>query len=79
MNKFDLLYNNLMESMVAGGAGSVFGSPSSGVEIGSTGGAVGVSNDKAYDEGRTVIPHLTFGKIKIQKRPDLNRKKKNKS
>jgi hypothetical protein len=77
MNKFDLLYNNLMESMVAGGAGSVFGSPSSGVEIGSTGGAVGVSNDKAYDEGRTVIPHLTFGKI--QKHPNIDRKKKKKS
>lgn len=77
MSKFDLLYNNLMESMVAGGAGSVFGSPTSGVEIGSTGGAVGVSDDKAYAQGDTRIPHATFGKV--QKRPNLNRKKKKKS
>jgi hypothetical protein len=77
MNKFDLLYNNLMESMVAGGAGSVFGSPSSGIQIGSTGGAVGVNDDKAYAPGDNRMPHLTFGKI--QKRPDLNRKKKKKS
>ena len=77
MSKFDLLYNNLMESMISGGAGSVFGSPANGVEIGSTGGAVGVSDDKAYAQGDTRMPHLTFGKI--QKRPDLNRKKKKKS
>lgn len=77
MNKFDLLYNNLMESMVAGGTASVFGSPASGVEIGSTGGAVGVSNDKAYAEGDNRMPNLTFGKV--QKRPNLNRKKKKKS
>ena len=77
MSKFDLLYNNLMESMIAGGAGSVFGSPANGVEIGSTGGAVGMSNDKAYAEGDNRMPHLTFGKV--QKRPNLNRKKKKKS
>jgi hypothetical protein len=77
MNKFDLLYNNLMESMVAGGAGSVFGSPSSGIEVGATGGAVGVNDDRAYAPNDNRIPHLTFGKI--QKRPDLNRKKKKKS
>lgn len=76
MSKFDLLYNNLMESMVAGGAGSVFGSPTSG-EIGATGGAVGVSNDKAYAYNDTRMPHPTFGKV--QKRPNLNRKKKKKS
>ena len=77
MSKFDLLYNNLMESMRAGGAGSVFGSPSSGIEIGSTGGAVGVNDDKAYAHNDTRMPHLTFGKV--QKRPNLNRKNKKKS
>ena len=77
MTNFDLLYNNLMESMVAGGAGSVFGSPSSGVEIGSTGGAVGVNDDKAYAQGDNRMPHSTFGKI--QKRPSIDRKKKKKS
>jgi hypothetical protein len=77
MSKFDLLYNNLMESMVAGGAGSVFGSPSSGVEIGSTGGAVGVDDDRAYAYKDSRSPHFTFGKT--QKRPNLNRKKKKKS
>jgi hypothetical protein len=77
MNKFDLLFNNLMESMVAGGAGSVFGSPSSGIEIGSTGGAVGVSDDRAYAYKDARMPHSTFGKI--QKRPNLNGKKKKKS
>jgi hypothetical protein len=77
MNNFDLLYNKLMESMIAGGSGSVFGSPTNGVEIGSTGGAVGVSDDKAYAQNDTRIPHLTFDKI--QKRPDVNRKKKKKS
>lgn len=77
MNKFDLLFNNLMESMVAGGAGSVFGSPDNGVAIGSTGGAVGVNDDRAYAPNDNRMPHLTFGKV--QKRPDLNRKKKKKS
>jgi len=78
MSKFDLLYNTLMESMVAGGAGSVFGSPSSEIEIGSTGGAVGVDDDKAYGYKDPRMAHSTFGK-KIQKRPNLNRKKKKKS
>jgi hypothetical protein len=77
MNQFNLLYQDLMESMVAGGVGSVFGSPVNGAEIGSTGGAVGVSDDRAYAKGTAVIPHLTFGKI--QKRPNINRKKKKKS
>lgn len=78
MNKFDLLFNTLMESMVAGGAGSVFGSPSSGIEIGSTGGAVGVDDDRAYAYKDPRTPHFTFGK-KPQTRPNLNRKKKKKS
>ena len=77
MSKFNLLYNTLIESMVAGGSGSVFGSPTSGIEIGSTGGAVGVNDDKAYAPNDNRMPHLTFGKV--QKRPDLNRKKKKKS
>ena len=77
MSKFDLLYNKLMESMVAGGAGSVFGSPSSGVEVGATGGAVGVNDDRAYAPNDNKFPHLTFGKI--QKRPNIDRKKKKKS
>jgi hypothetical protein len=77
MSKFDLLYNNLMESMIAGGAGSVFGSPANGVEIGSTGGAVGVDDDRAYGYKDPRIPHLSFGKV--QKRPNLNRKNKKKS
>lgn len=76
MNKFDLLYKNLME-MVAGGAASVFGSPANGVEIGSTGGAVGVNNDRAYAEKDPRMPHLTFGKV--QKRPNIDRKKKKRS
>ena len=76
MSKFDLLYNKLMESMIAGGAGSVFGSPTNGVEIGSTGGAVGVSDDKAYAEGDTRMPHFTFDKV--QKRPNINRKNRKK-
>jgi hypothetical protein len=77
MNNFDLLYNKLMESMVAGGSGSVFGSPTNGVEIGSTGGAVGVSDDRAYGYKDPRTPHSTFGTI--QKRPNVNRKKKKKS
>lgn len=77
MSKFDLLYNTLMESMVAGGAGSVFGSPTSGVEIGSTGGAVGVDDDRAYGYKDPRMAHSTFGKV--QNRPNLNRKKKKKS
>ena len=66
-----------MESMVAGGSASIFGSPSNGVEIGSTGGAVGVNDDRAYAPNDNRMPHLTFGKV--QKRPDFNRKKKKKS
>jgi hypothetical protein len=77
MNKFDLLYKKLMESMVAGGAGSVFGSPANGVEVGSTGGAVGVNDDKAYAPNDNRLPHLTFGKV--QRRPNIDRKKKKKS
>ena len=76
MNKFDLLYNNLMESMVAGGATSVFGSPANGVEIGSTGGAVGVSDDRAYNQGDT---RLAKPIGKMQRRPNINGKKKKRS
>lgn len=77
MNKFDLLYKNLMESMVAGGAGSVFGSPASGVEVGSTGGAVGVSDDRAYNHEDPRLAKPIFSKV--QKRPIIDRKKKKKS
>jgi hypothetical protein len=76
MNNFDLLYKKLMESMVAGGAGSVFGSPASG-EVGAAGGAVGVNDDKAYAPGDNRMPHLTFKKV--QRRPNINKKSKKKN
>lgn len=75
MNKFDLLYNELMESMVAGGAGSVLGSPVGG-EIGATGGSVG--NVDSWNTGSTALAHSVIP-IQRRKKPEtVNRKNKKK-
>jgi hypothetical protein len=73
MNKFDLLYKNIIESMVSGGSASVFGSPVNG-EIGSQGGSL--ENSDFYAKGSNVIPFSVFGKI--QKRPKIQKKGKRK-
>ena len=77
MSEFDALYTKLMESMLAGGLNSVFGIPTNTVEIGSTGGAVGVNNDKAYAEGDTRLPKSIFGTV--QQRPNPRRSKSRKN
>lgn len=73
MSEFDVLYNKLIESMTS----SVLGTPVNGVEIGSTGGAVGVNHDKAYGENDVRLPNILF--TKIQKRPTIKNRKNKKS
>lgn len=75
MNKFDLLYNKLMESMIAGGTGSVFGSPASG-PVGSTGGSFG--NTDSWNTGSTVLAHSTIPLQRRKKPETINRKSKKK-
>jgi hypothetical protein len=68
MNKFDILYKQLMEQMVAGGASSMFGSPAGG-EVGSHGGQVG--NTDFWNPNSNVLAKSIFGGV--QKR-NLNKK-----
>jgi hypothetical protein len=76
MNKFDLLFNNLMESMVAGGPMSVLGSPAGG-EVGSTGGSVG--NIDSWNTGSTALAHSLYGTYQKRNKPEtIGRKKKKK-
>jgi len=76
MNKFDLLFNNLMESMVAGGAGSVFGSPASG-PVGDTGGSVG--NVDSWNTGSTALAHSLYGTYQKRNKPEtIGRKRRKK-
>lgn len=78
MNKFDTLYKELMESMVAGGGGSVFGSPVDAPAIGSGGGAVGVNNDKIYGFKNGAIKPFAFGKIQSRNIKSNNKTRKKK-
>lgn len=81
MGKFDELFNYLMEHMTAGGTSSVFGHPATGLEVGSTGGAVGVTDDRAFAYND---PRMVYGIGTMQKRPRIpnitatNRKSKKK-
>lgn len=63
MNEFDKLYNIIMETMLAGGTGSIFGVPTTSPEVGSQGGKFG---NAKWNEGDTRIPYK-MGKIKRRK------------
>jgi hypothetical protein len=60
MNKFDILYKQLMEQMVAGGASSMFGSPAGG-EVGSHGGQVGSTD--FWNTNSNVLAKSIFGRV----------------
>jgi hypothetical protein len=69
MGNFDNLYKKIMESMVMGGAESIMGNPASGIEIGSTGGAVGNGdtwnpNDQRIAKPLFPIQRRNLGKSK---------------
>lgn len=63
MSEFDKLYNILMETMLAGGAGSVLGSPTNSPEIGSQGGKFG---NAEWNSGDNRLPYK-MGKTKRRK------------
>lgn len=81
MNKFDELYTQIMEQMVAGGVSSVLGSPASG-PIGNTGGAFPGGSD-SYATGSNAMPKSIFGNaakrnLNFNKESKKNRKSKSK-
>jgi hypothetical protein len=59
MNKFDILYKQLMEQMVAGGASSLMGTPASG-PVGSYGNVVGPNVD-FWNNKSNVLAKSIFG------------------
>jgi len=78
MNKFDILYNQLMEQMVAGGPASTLGSPQSG-PVGSYGNVVGSVD--FWNSGSNVIGKSIFGtyearNLKNNKKTTRSRKSK---
>lgn len=76
MNKFDELYTQIIEQMLAGGASSVFGSPAGG-EVGSHGGQVG--NTDFWNTNSNVLAKSIFtGTSKRNLNFNKTRKKRNK-
>lgn len=74
MGNFDNLYKKIMESMVMGGADSIMGNPASGIEVGSTGGAVGNKDTWNPNDNRIAQPIFPLQKRNLGKSKSKKKK-----